>query len=145
MTILQAESIGLKVDKALPFNEDLTDFENPDEVPQSSQIILDEAQIGGVQTVVRTARVLGKIAGAHGISAKILLKNIDGSIQDLTYCDANGNWELNHLPAGRYELLLDAENDFNESEYTIISGQKANAVELVDNEIKEYNLEIEKL
>ncbi len=145
MTILQAESIGLKVDKALPFNTDVTDFENPDEVPQSSQINFNDAQIGGAQTVVRTARVFGKIAGSNGISSKILLKNIDGSIQDLTYCDANGNWELNHLPAGRYELLLDAENDFNESEYTIISGQKANAVELVDNEVKEYNIEIEKL
>lgn len=145
MTILQAESIGLKVDKALPFNEDLTDFENPDEVPQSSQIILDEAQIGGVQTVARTARVLGKIAGAHGISAKILLKNIDGSIQDLTYCDTNGNWELNHLPAGRYELLLDAENDFPTDTYQVTEGSKEQVVELQDDQTVEINIVVELL
>lgn len=46
MTILQAESIGLKVDKALPFDDDLTDFENPDDVPQSSQIDQNTAQVG---------------------------------------------------------------------------------------------------
>ncbi|MGV7106002.1 hypothetical protein [Flavobacterium sp. U410] len=145
MTILQAESIGLKVDKALPFNEDLTDFENPDEVPQSSQIILDEAQIGGVQTVVRTARVLGKIVGSNGISAKILLKNIDGSIQDLTYCDANGSWELNHLPAGRYELLLDAENDFPTDTYQVTEGSKEQVVELQDDQTVEINIVVELL
>ena len=46
LTILQAQSIGLKVDKALPFNEDLGDFENPEEVPQSSQLELNDAEIG---------------------------------------------------------------------------------------------------
>ncbi|MFC4816251.1 hypothetical protein [Flavobacterium sp. GCM10023249] len=46
LTILQAESIGLKVEKALPFNEDLSDFENPAAVPQGSNFILNDAQIG---------------------------------------------------------------------------------------------------
>lgn len=47
MTILQAQSIGLKVTKALPSNDgDLDSFENPDEVPQSSQIELNQAEIG---------------------------------------------------------------------------------------------------
>ncbi|WP_146193388.1 hypothetical protein [Flavobacterium sediminis] len=145
MTILQAESIGLKVDKALPFNTDVTDFENPDEVPQSSQINFNDAQIGGAQTVVRTARVLGKIAGSNGISSKILLKNIDGSIQDLTYCDANGSWELNHLPAGRYELLLDAENDFPTDTYQVTEGSKEQVVELQDDQTVEINITVELL
>ncbi|MCO6174713.1 hypothetical protein NHF50_06610 [Flavobacterium sp. NRK F10] len=145
MTILQAESIGLKVDKALPFNTDVTDFENPDEVPQSSQINFNDAQIGGAQTVVRTARVLGKIAGSNGISSKILLKNIDGSIQDLTYCDANGSWELNHLPAGRYELLLDAENDFPTDTYQVTEGSKEQVVELQDDQTVEINIMVELL
>jgi len=46
LTILQAQSIGLKVNKALPFNDDLSDFENPDEVPQSDQFELNDAEIG---------------------------------------------------------------------------------------------------
>jgi hypothetical protein len=46
LTILQAQSIGLNVTKALPFNDDLSDFENPEEVPQSAEIELSEAQIG---------------------------------------------------------------------------------------------------
>ncbi|WP_289043799.1 hypothetical protein [uncultured Olleya sp.] len=46
LTILQAQSIGLKVNKALPFNDDLSDFESPDEVPQSDQFELNDAEIG---------------------------------------------------------------------------------------------------
>lgn len=46
LTILQAQSIGLNVTKALPFNDDLSDFENPEEVPQSAEIELSDAQIG---------------------------------------------------------------------------------------------------
>ncbi|MDH7913760.1 hypothetical protein [Winogradskyella sp. SYSU M77433] len=46
LTILQAQSIGLNVTKALPFNEDLSDFENPEEVPQSAEIEMTDAQIG---------------------------------------------------------------------------------------------------
>ncbi|MFD2917083.1 hypothetical protein [Psychroserpens luteus] len=47
LTILQAQSIGLNVTKALPSIEDLSDFENPDEVPQSQELDLNDAEIGG--------------------------------------------------------------------------------------------------
>ncbi|MEZ4854689.1 hypothetical protein [Flavobacterium sp.] len=41
MTILQAQSIGLVADKALLFDTaSLNEFENPDEVPQSTQLDL---------------------------------------------------------------------------------------------------------
>ncbi|WP_298901161.1 hypothetical protein [uncultured Psychroserpens sp.] len=46
LTILQAQSIGLNVNKALPYLDDLSDFENPDEVPQSQQFELNDAEIG---------------------------------------------------------------------------------------------------
>lgn len=46
LTILQAQSIGLNVTKALPSIEDLSDFENPDEVPQSQELELNDAAIG---------------------------------------------------------------------------------------------------
>ncbi|MDR6968493.1 hypothetical protein J2X31_002516 [Flavobacterium arsenatis] len=47
MTILQAESIGLTVESALPFDtEGLKDFEFPDEVPQSKMFVQNEAQVG---------------------------------------------------------------------------------------------------
>ncbi|OUS01597.1 hypothetical protein A9Q86_07425 [Flavobacteriales bacterium 33_180_T64] len=46
LTILQAQSIGLKVTKALPSIEDVSDFENPDEVPQSQELELNDAEIG---------------------------------------------------------------------------------------------------
>jgi hypothetical protein len=47
LTILQAQSIGLNVDKALPFDENLSDYEDPTKVPQSSQIALSDVQMGG--------------------------------------------------------------------------------------------------
>ena len=47
MTILQADSIGLKVDKALPYDDDLSDFENPNEVPHPTGFHITGAQMGG--------------------------------------------------------------------------------------------------
>lgn len=138
MTILQAESIGLKVDKALPYNDDLTDFEFPDEVPQGSQIDFNYAQING-GTSSGTAKLFGKITGNQGIEAKILLKKIDGAIQDMTYCDAGGKWELNNLPVGKFELLLDANNDFPSNAYQVIEGSKQQVVELDNDQVIEIN------
>ena len=140
MTILQAQSIGLNVTKALPFNDDLTDFEDPESVPQSSEIALNHAQVGGSST--GTARLMGTIFGNNSISSKIMLKRVDGFIQDITYCDTAGNWELNNLPAGRYELLLDAENDFPADTYQVIEGSKELMVELQDDQTVEINLAV---
>jgi hypothetical protein len=139
LTILQAESIGLKVVKALPYNEDLSDFENEDEVPQSSQIDFNDAQIGGVNAK-GTARLIGKIAGNNGINAKIVLRTIAGVTQDITYCDNNGTWELNHLPEGKFELFLDANLDFPIDTYQVVEGAKQLVVELVNNETVEVNI-----
>lgn len=145
LTILQAQSIGLKVTKALPYNEeDLADFENPDEVPQSDQLELTDAELGST-SVVTTARLGGKIGGSEGIISKIMLKRVDGFIQDLTYCDTNGTWELNNLPAGRYELLLDADNDFPSDQFAVMEGSKEQVVELEDGQTIEINLELKKL
>jgi hypothetical protein len=45
LTILQADSIGLKVEQALPYDEDLSDFEDPTQVPQSSNFEISESQM----------------------------------------------------------------------------------------------------
>ncbi|NJM78989.1 MAG: hypothetical protein HC854_03990 [Flavobacterium sp.] len=45
LTILQADSIGLKVTKALPYDSDLSDFENPDEVPQPTGFEVTGSQL----------------------------------------------------------------------------------------------------
>lgn len=47
LTILQADSIGLKVDKALPYDEDLSDFEDPASVPHSPNFHITGAQMNG--------------------------------------------------------------------------------------------------
>lgn len=53
LTILQADSIGLKVEKALPCNcEDVNEdtFENPEEVPCNTNFEITESQLGGGAT-----------------------------------------------------------------------------------------------
>jgi hypothetical protein len=47
LTILQADSIGLKVEQALPYNEDLSDFEDPTQVPQSPNFHINETPMNG--------------------------------------------------------------------------------------------------
>lgn len=50
LTILQADSIGLKVDKALPYDEDLSDFEDPASVPHSPNFHITGAQMNGASS-----------------------------------------------------------------------------------------------
>lgn len=48
LTILQADSIGLKVEKALPCNcDDTADFENPEAIPCSDGFEINQNQLGG--------------------------------------------------------------------------------------------------
>lgn len=144
MTILQADNIGLKVNKALPENDDLEDFEDPNSVPKSQGFSLSDAQLGG-ETTSKTARLVGAIEGSEGISSKIVLKRIEGGIEDLTYSDEHGKWELNHLPAGRYELLLDTENDFPTETFFVAEGSKEQVVELANDQTVEIHLVIKRV
>lgn len=141
LTILKAKSIGLNVTKALPFDKDVSDFENPESVPQSVELEIIDAQLG----VSQRARILGKIKDNNNIESKIVLKNLDGTIRDLTYCDSNGNWELNDIPVGKYQLLLDANNDFPVAEFEVTEGSKEQTVELSADQTLEINMTLKKL
>lgn len=148
LTILQANSVGLKVEKALPcncegVNEDT--FEDPTAIPCETNFELYNNVTLNGGNATGTAKLVGKISGSESVAAKVLLKKIDGNTQDFTYIDSNGVWELNNIPTGKFELIIDANDDFNDAEYNVMSGQKANAVILADNEVKEYNLEVKKL
>ncbi|HLP63267.1 hypothetical protein [Flavobacterium sp.] len=143
LTILQADSIGLRVTKALPFDEDaLPEFENPEEVPVSEGLEISYDLLGSSQL----GRVVGKIFGNENKEAKIVVKNyLDDTLRDLTYCDANGNWELNSVPVGKYKLVLDANNDFPTTDYEVTEGSKEVTVELAANQTAEINLTIQPL
>lgn len=54
LTILQADSIGLKVDKALPYDEDLSDYEDPTSVPHSPNFHITGAQLNNGATKTLT-------------------------------------------------------------------------------------------
>ncbi|HEX9981605.1 MAG TPA: carboxypeptidase-like regulatory domain-containing protein [Flavobacterium sp.] len=141
LTILQADSIGLKVERALPCHcEDVNEetFEDPSQVPCSDNFSVTEAQMNGTET--GTAKLMGTITGTGGIVTKVQLKNLDGSIRDLAYTGDAGEWELTAIPAGRYELLLDATNQLPDTEFMVVEGSKSLAVTLEDGQAMEIDL-----
>lgn len=138
LTILQAQTIGLVVNKALPFDTEVSDFEDPTTVPQSEGLEFSEAELG----VTKTARLVGRIIGNENKEAKIVLKKMDNTVKELTYCDANGNWELNDIAVGKYQLELDANNDFPNTTYHVTVGAKNQLVELSSDQVIEINLTI---
>ncbi len=145
LTILQADSIGLQVDRALPgIEDDLADFENPDEVPVSTDLLPSETTMQG-SIAPQVGKLIGKITGNENIQAKIVLKNSEDELRDLTYCDEDGNWELTSVPPGIYTLLLDANDDFNDAEFEVIDGEKSQIIELAANQTMEVNLTVNQL
>jgi len=141
LTILQAQSIGLTVEKALPENEDYSDFENPDDVPRPENFEISNSQLG-VEILEKSASIVGKIEGAEHVPCKIVLKQFNGEIKAIDYKDDNGNYELLNLEPGNYELLLDADNNLPSDRFEIIQGAKAITVELIKDQVLEVNLEV---
>jgi len=74
-----------------------------------------------------------------------VLKNVDGSLRNLDYCDESGSWEISGIPAGKYELLLDAEDDFPTDDFEVLEGSKALTVELENDQTLEVNLKLQKI
>lgn len=144
LTILQAQTIGLNVTKALPFDEDLSDFENTEDVPHSTALDITNAEIGGVLNTT-SAKLVGRIEGNESIEAKIVLKNTDGTLRNLDYCDEDGSWEISGIPVGKYELLLDAEDDFPSADFEVLEGSKALTVELENDQTLEVNLKLRRI
>ncbi len=140
LTILQANSIGLNVTKALPFDDDaLNEFENPDEVPVSEGLELTDTALGNTNR----GRIVGRIEGAAGTEAKIILKTIDSDeLRELTYCDANGDWELPSVVPGTYKLYLDANDDFPNTDFEVLEGEKIVEAIVVANQLLEVNLKV---
>ena len=146
MTILQANSIGLEVKKALPCYCDEVNsktFENPEMIPCNDDFILSNAQIGGG---TGTAKLFGKITGNENLSSRILLKTETSLLQDSTNSDeATGEWELKNIPAGNFTLFLDSTNVFPEAEFEVTDGIKERTVLLENDQVTEVNLTVKKL
>ena len=145
LTILQANSIGLQVEKALPCHcEDVNEdtFENPQDVPCSDSFVLNNAQINGA---TGTAKVFGKIEGNQDLNVIITLKTLEGLFQDSTNCDENGDWEIKNIPVGTFILNLDATNLLPIEDYEILEGVKEQTIILETLEVMEINLKINKL
>ena len=145
LTILQANSIGLEVKKALPCNcDDLDSFENPKEVPCGDNFTLTNSQLGN-SDVVNNTKLFGKITGIDGAIAKIELRDIDGTTLMTTLCDDKGYWQLTQAPADQYELLIDSTNLFPDTAFSIVSGSKQQVFTLEENQNLEFNLVLAKL
>jgi hypothetical protein len=145
LTILQANSIGLEVEKALPCNCDdvnTINFEDPTQVPCNSNFVANKAQMNGAR---ETAKLFGRIIGTSGEMIRIALKTTEGILQDTTNCDENGEWELTNIPIGSFELLLDYSNVLTKDRYEILEGNKQITLKLVENQLVETNLIVSKV
>jgi hypothetical protein len=140
MTILQANSIGLEVKKALPCNCDevnSTTFENPEMIPCNDSFYMSNAQIGGV---TGTAKLIGKVTGPGNRQTRIILKTQEGLQQDFTNTDENGEWELIQIPAGVYSLSLDSLDAYPDTDFVVTDGEKEQEITLETNQVIEVNL-----
>lgn len=143
LTILQAQSIGLNVTKALPFDDNLSDYEDPTKVPQSSQIVPTDAQMGG-SNEQKTGSISGHIEGLQGLLPEIMLKNKDKSPVDFTNPDDKGDFWMENIPVGKYELCLDENDDFD-NHYSIIEGKVTRVVEVKEASTTTVHLVVKKI
>jgi hypothetical protein len=141
LTILQAQTIGLNVTKALPFDEDLSDFENAETVPQSSQLNITDAKLG-TGNGSGTATLAGRIDGSNTYDIKILVKNKEGFIKDFTYTNENGDWRITGLAPGKYELIIDANDDLPDDRYEFVEGEKRQEIEISEGSFLEINVSV---
>ncbi|MCQ4139086.1 hypothetical protein [Chryseobacterium sp. EO14] len=144
LTILQAQSIGLNVTKALPFDDNLSDYEDPTKVPQSSEITPNDAQIGGDSDTQKTGSIAGSIKGLDGLLPEIMLKNMDKSPVDFTNPDDGGDFFLQNIPVGKYEICLDENEDLN-NQYNIISGKVTRVIEVKEGSTTEASLIVKRI
>jgi hypothetical protein len=144
-TILQANSIGLVVEKALPCHcEDIAEFEDPSQIPCAENFVLNNAQMSANATT-GNAKLKGSITGAGGVIAKIDLKDIDGNLVAATLTDADGNWQIVQIEAGQYELFQDSTNHFVSPVYEILAGTKQQLLTLEEAQTMNIVLEVHKL
>ncbi|WP_185289637.1 carboxypeptidase-like regulatory domain-containing protein [Chryseobacterium lactis] len=141
LTILQAQTIGLNVTKALPFDEDLSDFENAETVPQSSQLNITDAKLG-TGNGSGTATLAGRIDGSNTYDIKILVKNKEGFIKDFTYTNENGDWRITGLAPGKYELIIDANDDLPDDRYEFVEGERRQEIEISEGSFLEINVSV---
>lgn len=139
LTILQAQTIGLNVLQPLPYNEDTSEFEDPSTVPHTQGLDLNPVQLGIGSA---TARIVGKIFGNENTQAKITITDSNNTLKGLTYCDENGNYELNNIAAGNYELNLDANNNFPATTHQVTVGSKLQQVVLASEQLLEVNITV---
>jgi len=142
LTILQASSIGLVVDKALPCNcDDKEGFENPEELPCGDNFKMNNNLINNP---TGTAKLFGRIDGGAGLKTQIVLKLDENTIQDTTTTDEKGQWEMRNLPSGTFILNLDATRLIPSTGYTVSGGTVEREVSLSNDGALEVNLSIKK-
>ncbi|WP_205528271.1 hypothetical protein [Flavobacterium psychrotrophum] len=147
LTILQADSIGLKVERALPCNCGDTDLENPLEVPCSDNFEITQAQLSSdtdipVPVIKPSSGVRGVIRGVKERNIRVELQDINGFIVDVAYT-IDERWELGPIVPGKYVLVIDSGQVLVEPQYVLVEGTKESVVFLHEGEVLEVNIAVE--
>lgn len=127
LTILQAESIGLKVEKALPcigcdddetYEDNLGDFCGEG---NEYGFLPTTAQIGGVNTTTKGKIALLLKGLNEADSLKVVLRNLQNQVVKMTYLYGDGGHTFTDVPTGDYDLNFD-EEDILTDRYDVTAG-----------------------
>lgn len=141
LTILQANSIGLEVEKALPctcdkgtvFEDHLGDFCN-------DAFEISNAQVGGVSNYKGTSKLIINVRGLdENTELKVTLKALDGTLVKVGFIENGIHLQFDTLAAGDYELNMDAEGVISGA-YQVLSGSVRQVVTLLNNQSVEVGL-----
>lgn len=146
LTILQADGLGLKVEKALPcacdeaidFEDHLGDFCN-------DAFKVSYAQVGGVPNYKGSAKLILDVRGLiETTELKVTLKALDGTLVKVGFIDHDIPLQFDTLAAGDYELNFDAEGAIPGG-YQVTSGLVRQVVTLLGDQSVEVGLELQVL
>ncbi|WP_415060222.1 hypothetical protein [Flavobacterium sp.] len=138
LTILQADSIGLKVEKALPcacdneeYEDNLGDLCNSDGTYGFD--FEPDAVIGGNNGVSK-GNLNGQVNNLQSSdSVKVVLRNLQNQVIKMIYLYGEGIFTFENIPVGDYELNFDDENELLNN-YTILEGNVKQTITILEND-----------
>lgn len=144
LTILQADSIGLKVEKALPcacdneeYEDNLGDLCNSDGTYGFD--FEPDAVIGGNNGVSK-GNLNGQVNNLQSSdSVKVVLRNLQNQVIKMIYLYGEGIFTFENIPVGDYELNFDDENELLNN-YTILEGNVKQTITILENDTVNVSL-----
>jgi hypothetical protein len=96
-------------------------------------------------TPTHSGKLIGVVHKNFETLLKIQLNDLDGNQVAATICNAQGEWELNQILEGKYELYIDSSELLPEKNYTVVQGKKKQFVTVENDQILQIDLTLKKM